>query len=89
MVPFADKAPGKQVTRTYKEIIRSSIGIEDKHGVAMGKRGDLVILEARSGHEALARQARCGSSRMVDLCPERVILLINPTYRLSLGSGSS
>ena len=35
-----------------------AIGVADEHGIAVGKRADLVILEARSGHEAIVNQVR-------------------------------
>lgn len=35
-----------------------AIGLADEHGVAVGKRADLVILEAKSGHEAIVNQVR-------------------------------
>ena len=35
-----------------------AIGVAEEHGVAVGKRADLVILEAKFGHEALVRQVR-------------------------------
>ena len=35
-----------------------AIGLADEYGVAVGKRANLVILEAKSGHEAIVNQAR-------------------------------
>ena len=35
-----------------------SIGLADQHGVGIGNQADLVILEAKSGHEAIVDQAR-------------------------------
>ena len=35
-----------------------SIGLAGQHGVGIGNQADLVILEAKSGHEAIVDQAR-------------------------------
>ena len=35
-----------------------AIGLAQEHGTAVGKRADLVILEAKSGHQAIITQAR-------------------------------
>ena len=35
-----------------------AIGLAEDHGVAVGKRADMVIFEAKSGHEAIITQAR-------------------------------
>ena len=35
-----------------------AIGLAEDHGVGVGKRADLVIFEAKSGHEAIITQAR-------------------------------
>ena len=35
-----------------------AIGLAGDHGVAVGKRADMVIFEAKSGHEAIITQAR-------------------------------
>lgn len=35
-----------------------AIGLAEDHGVGIGKRADLVIFEAKSGHEAIITQAR-------------------------------
>ena len=35
-----------------------AIGVAGDHGVAVGKKADLVILQAKSGHEAIVDQAR-------------------------------
>ena len=35
-----------------------AIGVAEEHGIAVGRRADLVILEAKSGHEAIITQAR-------------------------------